>query len=53
MAKNRKRTEWTEQQVKDFVDWHDKRMKELGYPPEVVREFKRARERWLPVPKKD
>jgi hypothetical protein len=49
MAKN-KRTPWTKEQVEEFVAWHDARLKELNYPPELVKELTDARERWLPVP---
>lgn len=48
-----KRTPWTREQVDGFIDWHEKRLKELNYPPEVVKELRRARERWLPVPVQD
>jgi hypothetical protein len=42
-----KRTPWTEDQKDQFRDWHIGRMKELNYPPEIVRELQRSREKWL------
>lgn len=48
------RTTWTAEQQKDFREWHDRRMAELKYPPELVTELTNARERWMPPqPAKD
>lgn len=44
------RTTWSAQQLKDFRDWHDRRLAELNYPPEIVQQLTDARERWLPAP---
>lgn len=30
-----------------LVEGHERRMKELKYPPEIVREFRRARAKFL------
>jgi hypothetical protein len=43
------RRKWTAEQLRVFREWHDKRMKELNYPDEIVKELTRARERWLPA----
>jgi hypothetical protein len=43
------KTTWSAEKIKDFRDWHDTRLKELGYPPEIVKELTDARERWLPA----
>ena len=47
--KPKPRRTWPAEKIKDFCDWHDKRMAELGYPPEIVEELTRARKRWLPA----
>lgn len=47
MAK--KRTTWSAEQRQGFIAWHDGRLKELNYPPELVKELVDARERWLPA----
>jgi hypothetical protein len=41
------RTPWTKEQVEEFRQWHSRRLQELDYPPEVVKELTRARESWL------
>lgn len=37
----------TSEQIKDFENWHNKRMMELNYPPEIVRELTRSRNDWI------
>jgi hypothetical protein len=43
------RTTWSAEKLKAFRDWHDRRLAELNYPPELVAELVNARERWLPA----
>ena len=31
----------------DFVQWHNSRMIELSYPPEIINELVTCRDRWL------
>jgi intergrase/recombinase len=47
----RKRERWSVDQIKDFRKWHEERLKELNYPEEVVKELRRAREKWMPAAK--
>lgn len=44
--KNR-RSLWTPERRDEFVSWHQRRLAELEYPPEIVRELERARNTWL------
>lgn len=46
--KNRpQRTEWTIEQARSFKDWHERRLVELNYPPEIVKELRKTRDNWL------
>ena len=40
---------WPQAQIDDFINWHEKRMEELGYPIEVRKELRDARTKWLPL----
>lgn len=42
-----KRTPWTPNEVGEFIETHEARMAELGYPHDLVLELRRARRRWL------
>lgn len=42
-----KRTPWTPRQVQEFREWHESRLRELGYPREVLDELSNARESWI------
>lgn len=46
---SKQRTRWTQEQIDHFREWHEARMKELNYPEDVVKELRRAREKWLPA----
>ncbi len=37
----------TREQIKEFETWHDARLVELGYPPEIVQELVNARMKWI------
>lgn len=43
------RATWSAEKIKEFRDWHDRRLAELNYPPALVKELTDARERWLPA----
>lgn len=43
------RATWSAEKLRDFREWHDRRMAELNYPPEIVQQLTDARERWLPA----
>ncbi|BAH72943.1 hypothetical protein [Ralstonia phage phiRSL1] len=45
------RPTWTEDQVAQFKEWHERRMAELQYPPALVAELRRTRDRWIPAAK--
>lgn len=49
----RSRLKWEPQKVKEFTDWHERRMKELQYPEAVVNELRRSRNRWIPAAKEN
>jgi hypothetical protein len=42
-----KRTPWTDRQVQEFREWHENRLREIGYPREVLDELSNARESWI------
>lgn len=42
------KTKWTAEQARDFRDWHDQRLGECGYPPDVVAKLIEAREKFIP-----
>lgn len=42
-----KRSAWTLEEIFEFRRQHARRLDELAYPPEIVRELSRAREKWL------
>ena len=44
-----KRTPWSKEKIEEFRNWHNNRLAELNYPPELVKELSDARERWLPA----
>jgi hypothetical protein len=37
----------TKQQIEEFREWHIQRLADLKYPPEIVLELNRAREKWI------
>lgn len=42
-----KRTLWTPEQRQEFREWHERRIRELGYPRAVLDELSSARESWI------
>lgn len=41
------RTPWTDKEKQEYIDWHEKRMKDLAYPEEVIAELRKARKKFL------
>ena len=49
-----KRMVLTRKQLDDWRRWHDERMKDLDYPPPIVDELTKARERfWAGIPQRE
>jgi hypothetical protein len=48
MAKVRKASKWTAQQIVDFRAWHEARLDQLGYPAAIRNKMGAARESWMP-----
>ena len=41
----------SQEEMDDFRQWHDKRLIECGYPPNIVDKLTNDRERWFGKPK--
>lgn len=37
----------TQEQLREFEAWHEDRLVELGYPPEILLELTKARLKWV------
>lgn len=38
---------WSPEKVEDFREWHEGRLREMAYPPNICEELRTAREAWL------
>lgn len=38
---------WSKEQIEDFRQWHERRLTECGYPPEMRDKLAKKREHWL------
>ncbi len=43
---------WLQSQVDEWIAWHEARMKELNYPPELVAELRHDRTKWFAAVKR-
>jgi hypothetical protein len=43
----KRRGSWTQAEVDEFDRWHAQLIVERGYPEEIVRELRRACQKWL------